>query len=65
MCAHISVASNSLIYGKVVGVMMNFYVLAMGLIMVIVYVWSRKNPEVSMTFMFGIRFKVCDLSRRC
>jgi hypothetical protein len=41
----------------VVGVLMDFYILGVGLIMVIVYVWSRKNPDVNMSFMFGIRFK--------
>jgi len=41
----------------IVGIFMNFYILAMGLIMVIVYVWSRKNPDVQMSFMFGIQFK--------
>jgi len=41
----------------VVGTLMGFPILGMGLIMVILYVWSRKNPNVEMSFMFGIRFK--------
>lgn len=31
------------------------------LIRVIIYLWSRKNPEVPMTFMFGLRFKGAQL----
>jgi len=32
-------------------------ILGMSLIMLILYVWSRKNPNLPMTFMFGIRFQ--------
>eukprot|EP01118_Nematostelium_gracile_P016118 TRINITY_DN6603_c0_g1_i1.p1 TRINITY_DN6603_c0_g1~~TRINITY_DN6603_c0_g1_i1.p1 ORF type:complete len:263 (-),score=56.93 TRINITY_DN6603_c0_g1_i1:32-742(-) len=32
------------------------YFVAMALIMTIIYMWARKNPNVNMTFMFGIRF---------
>jgi len=32
-------------------------VLGMGLIMMIIYYWSRKNPQIPMTFMFGARFQ--------
>jgi derlin-1 len=32
-------------------------ILGMGLIMSLIYYWSRKNPEVEMSFLFGIRFK--------
>jgi len=31
--------------------------MADGLIMFLVYVWARTNPNVDMSFMFGIRFK--------
>jgi hypothetical protein len=29
----------------------------MGLIVSLIYYWSRKNPDVEMSLMFGIRFK--------
>jgi len=32
-------------------------VLSESLLMAILYVWSRKFPDVNMTFMFGLRFK--------
>ena len=32
-------------------------ILAQGLIMVLVYYWSRKNPNATMSLMFGIQFK--------
>jgi hypothetical protein len=32
-------------------------ILGMGLIMMIIYIWSRKNPDQQMSFMFGIRFQ--------
>jgi hypothetical protein len=32
-------------------------ILAGGLLSAIVYLWSRKNPELEMSFMFGLRFK--------
>eukprot|EP01116_Phalansterium_solitarium_P013909 TRINITY_DN31364_c0_g1_i1.p2 TRINITY_DN31364_c0_g1~~TRINITY_DN31364_c0_g1_i1.p2 ORF type:complete len:239 (+),score=28.56 TRINITY_DN31364_c0_g1_i1:257-973(+) len=31
--------------------------LGVPLIMAIIYLWSRKNPDVTMTFMFGFQFK--------
>jgi len=31
--------------------------MADGLIMLLVYVWARTNPNVDMSFLFGIRFK--------
>jgi len=36
---------------------MNFMILGMSLIMMLIYLWSRKNPNVPMSFMFGIRFQ--------
>jgi hypothetical protein len=36
---------------------LNLPVLGMSLIMMIIYVWSRKNPNVTMSFMFGLRFQ--------
>jgi len=32
-------------------------ILGMGLIVALIYYWSRKNPDVEMSLMFGIRFK--------
>jgi hypothetical protein len=32
-------------------------ILGMGLIVSLIYYWSRKNPDVEMSLMFGIRFK--------
>jgi hypothetical protein len=32
-------------------------ILSMGLIMMIIYYWSRKNPDGIITFMFGIKFQ--------
>jgi len=32
-------------------------VLGSGLLSSIVYLWSRKNPDLEMSFMFGLRFK--------
>ncbi len=34
-----------------------FPVLAIGLILSLIYYWSRKNPDVTMSLMFGIKFK--------
>jgi len=36
---------------------LNLKILGMSLIMMIIYLWSRKNPNVVMSFMFGIRFQ--------
>jgi len=36
---------------------MNFPILGMALIMMIIYLWSRKNPNMIMSFMFGIQFQ--------
>ena len=32
-------------------------ILGMSLIMMLIYIWSRKNPNLTMSFMFGIRFQ--------
>ncbi|KAL6056623.1 Derlin 1 [Balamuthia mandrillaris] len=39
------------------GYLLDAMILGMGLIMVLIYYWSRKNPDVQMSFMFGLRFK--------
>eukprot|EP01088_Endostelium_zonatum_P018370 TRINITY_DN5871_c0_g1_i1.p1 TRINITY_DN5871_c0_g1~~TRINITY_DN5871_c0_g1_i1.p1 ORF type:complete len:238 (-),score=23.77 TRINITY_DN5871_c0_g1_i1:124-837(-) len=39
------------------GYFLGSIVLAQGLIMVLVYYWSRKNPDATMSLMFGIQFK--------
>jgi len=36
---------------------MSFKILGMPLIMMIIYLWSRKNPNINMSFMFGIQFQ--------
>jgi derlin-1 len=36
---------------------LNLYILGKSLILAIIYYWSRKNPEVQMSYLFGIRFK--------
>mmetsp|Transcript_3858 Transcript_3858/g.5391 ORF Transcript_3858/g.5391 Transcript_3858/m.5391 type:complete len:238 (+) Transcript_3858:60-773(+) len=36
---------------------LNFKILGASLIMMIIYLWSRKNPNVTMSFMFGLRFQ--------
>jgi len=36
---------------------MGFPILAMGLIMMLIYYWARKNPDVTMSFFFGLKFK--------
>jgi len=40
-----------------IGLYFQMFTLGMGLIMMILYVWSRKNPNVDMSFFFGLRFK--------
>eukprot|EP01089_Gocevia_fonbrunei_P000822 TRINITY_DN1080_c0_g1_i1.p1 TRINITY_DN1080_c0_g1~~TRINITY_DN1080_c0_g1_i1.p1 ORF type:complete len:238 (-),score=28.41 TRINITY_DN1080_c0_g1_i1:50-763(-) len=39
------------------GYLLSSYLLAMGLIMVLIYYWARKNPDGTMSLMFGIQFK--------
>jgi len=41
----------------VIAFFLNLPILGMSLIMMIIYLWSRKNPNVVMSFMFGIRFQ--------
>jgi len=41
----------------VIGGFLKVSLLGMGLIMAIIYLWSRKFPDQQMSFMFGIRFK--------
>jgi hypothetical protein len=38
-------------------VLLKSAIVAGGLLSSIVYLWSRKNPELEMSFMFGLRFK--------
>jgi len=40
----------------VAGWLLQLPILAMSLIMMIIYIWSRKNPNINMSFMFGIQF---------
>jgi hypothetical protein len=40
----------------VVAYFMDFRILGPSLVMMIIYLWSRKNPNVTMSFMFGLRF---------
>jgi len=40
----------------VIGWILHLPLLAMSLIMMIIYIWSRKNPNINMSFMFGIQF---------
>jgi len=44
-----------------VGAVFGYYVFAQALIMVITYVWSRKNADTVVSFMFGLRFKAAYL----
>jgi len=50
-----------LIFGALVLLIPGYFVplpvLGLGLIMMIIYYWSRKNPEIPMSFFFGLRFK--------
>jgi len=46
----------------VTGVFMNFVILSTGLLMVVIYVWARKNPDTVVSFMFGIQFKAIYLA---
>jgi len=50
-----------LIFGALILLIPGFFVplpiLGLGLIMMIIYYWSRKNPEIPMSFFFGLRFK--------
>jgi len=50
-----------LIFGAVIlfipGYFVPLKILGLALIMMIIYYWSRKNPEIGMSFFFGIRFK--------
>jgi len=39
------------------GYLLDFKILSKALILSMIYYWSRKNPDVQMTFFFGIRFK--------
>eukprot|EP01113_Clastostelium_recurvatum_P034225 TRINITY_DN4615_c0_g1_i1.p1 TRINITY_DN4615_c0_g1~~TRINITY_DN4615_c0_g1_i1.p1 ORF type:complete len:256 (-),score=28.80 TRINITY_DN4615_c0_g1_i1:87-806(-) len=39
------------------GLFMGYPIVGIGLILMLIYVWSRKNPNENMTFMFGLRFK--------
>jgi len=41
----------------IAGYFMKSYILGMGLIMVLIYYWSRKNPDMVMSFLFGFQFK--------
>ena len=41
----------------VLGGLAHLLLLGQPLLMALLYVWSRKNPDVNMTFMFGLRFK--------
>jgi len=40
-----------------IGYLLRLSTLGMSLIMMIIYIWSRKNPDINMTFMFGFRFQ--------
>jgi len=39
------------------GYLVPLKILGMGLIMMIIYYWSRKNPDIGMSFIFGFRFQ--------
>ncbi|PRP85547.1 putative Der1-like family [Planoprotostelium fungivorum] len=39
------------------GLVLDINLLGPGLIRMIIYVWARKNPDIPMTFMFGLRFQ--------
>ncbi|GAM18041.1 hypothetical protein SAMD00019534_012160, partial [Acytostelium subglobosum LB1] len=41
----------------VVAFFMQFYIISHAMIMVIIYLWSRLNPQGEVSFFFGIRFK--------
>lgn len=41
----------------VLATLLNLVMLCDGLIMLLIYVWARTNPNVDVTFLFGIRFK--------
>eukprot|EP01129_Flabellula_baltica_P011310 TRINITY_DN4925_c0_g1_i1.p1 TRINITY_DN4925_c0_g1~~TRINITY_DN4925_c0_g1_i1.p1 ORF type:complete len:234 (-),score=34.96 TRINITY_DN4925_c0_g1_i1:23-724(-) len=41
----------------VVSLFLNMYILGMSLILMIIYYWSKKQPNIPMTFMFGLRFE--------
>jgi len=41
----------------IVAFFMGFRILGMALIMMIIYYWSRKNPNIQMSFMFGLKFR--------
>merc|ERR1712003_45882 len=40
----------------IIGYVFQWMVLSMGLILAIIYYWSRQNPDVIMSFLFGIKF---------
>jgi len=41
----------------VVGFFMSLPILGMAMIMMLIYLWSRKNPNITMSFLFGIQFQ--------
>jgi len=41
----------------IIGYLLHFLVMGMSLISMLIYLWSRKNPNMEMSFMFGLRFK--------
>jgi len=49
-----------MLFGCSILVVLSFFldakILGMSLIMMIIYYWSRKNPNIPMSFMFGLRF---------
>lgn len=45
----------------VYGIVFDAFLLGDGLIGSIVYLWSRSNSQQIVSFMFGLRFKVCYL----
>jgi len=41
----------------VIAFFLKLAILGKCLIMMLIYIWSRKNPDLNMTFMFGVRFQ--------
>lgn len=41
------------------------YLLGEGLLSALTYYWSRKNPDLVMSFMFGLQFKAIYLPWVC
>lgn len=39
------------------GHVLGMLILAKPLVLMVIYYWSRKNPDIEMSFLFGLRFK--------